>query len=140
MNVDGKFVSEIKRRRELADYYYDNFRKHYENKKFSKASEFLWGTLNALVYAIGIFYGRKLTTHRAVVDFVKELASAHKDYEAAELITDAETIHANFFHDFMNESMFEGYRRKTERLLKWLATILDNKMRDTFKENRAVID
>jgi len=133
MNVDERGISEINRRRELANYYYDNFRKHYETKKFSKASEFLWGTLNALVYAIGLFYGRKLTTHRAVVDFVKELASAYKDEEMGEWITDAETIHANFFHDFMNKSMFEDYRKKTEKLLKRLVEILDHEIYTQFQ-------
>lgn len=133
MNVDERGISEIKRRRELANYYYDNFRKHYETKKFSKASEFLWGTLNALVYAIGLFYGRKLTTHRSVVDFVKELASAYKDEEMGEWINDAETIHANFFHDFMDESKFEYYRQKTEKLLKRLVEILDHEIYAQFQ-------
>ena len=133
MNVDGRGILEIKRRRKLADYYYDNFRKHYEIKKFSKASEFLWGALNALVYAIGLFYDRKLTTHRAVVDFVKELASTCKDEEMGGWITDAETIHANFFHDFMNESMFEDYRHKTEKLLKRLVEILDHEIHTQFQ-------
>ena len=71
MNVDGRGILEIKRRRKLADYYYDNFRKHYEIKKFSKASEFLWGALNALVYAICLFYGKKLGKHRDVVEYVE---------------------------------------------------------------------
>lgn len=133
MNVDERGISEINRRRKLANYYYDNFMKHYETKKFSKASEFLWGTLNALVYAIGLFYGRKLTTHRAVVDFVKELASAYKDKEMGALINDAETIHANFFHDFMNESMFEDYRQKTEKLLKRLVEILNYEIQTHFQ-------
>ncbi len=133
MNVDERGISEITRRRELANYYYDNFRKHYETKKFSKASEFLWGALNALVYALGLFYGRKLTTHRAVVDFVKELASAYKDEEMGEWIIDAETIHANFFHDFMNKSMFEEYRKKTEKLLKRLVEILDHEIYTQFQ-------
>jgi len=133
MNVDEGFISEINRRRGLANYYYDNFRKHYETKKFSKASEFLWGTLNALVYAIGLFYGRKLTTHRAVVDFVKELASAYKDEEMGEWINDAETIHANFFHDFMDESKFGYYRQKTEKLLKRLVEILDHEIYTQFQ-------
>ena len=133
MNVDGRGILEIKRRRELANYYYDNFRRHYEAKKFSKASEFLWGTLNALVYALGLFYGRKLTTHRSVVDFVKELASAYKDKEMGELINDAETIHANFFHDFMDEYNFENYRRKTEKLLKRLVEILDHEIQTQFQ-------
>ncbi len=128
MKVDEKSISEIERRKDLADYYYDNFRKHYRTKNFSKASEFLWGTLNSLVYAIGLFYGRKLTAHKAVVDFVKELASAYKDEEMGELMTDAETIHANFFHDFMSEPMFETHRQKTEKLLRKLVNILDHEM------------
>ncbi len=133
MNVTERAMSEINRRGELANYYYDNFRKHYETKKFSKASEFLWGTLNALVYAIGLFYGRKLTTHRSVVDFVKELASAYKDEEMGEWIYDAETIHANFFHDFMDESKFEYYRPKTEKLLKKLVDILNYEIYTQFQ-------
>ncbi len=107
--------------------------KHYEIKKFSKASEFLWGELNALVYAIGLCHDRKLTTYRAVVDFVKELASAYKDEEMGGWITDAETIHANFFHDFMNESMFEDYRQKTEKLLKRLVEILNYEIQTHFQ-------
>ena len=133
MNLDEEYISEINRRRELANYYYANFRKHYETKKFSKASEFLWGALNALVYAICLFYGKKLGKHRDVVDFVKELASEYKDKEMGELINDAETIHANFFHDFMNESMFEDYRQKTEKLLKRLVEILDHEIYTQFQ-------
>ena len=91
------------------------------------------GALNALVYAIGLFYGRKLTTHRAVVDFVKELASEYKDDEMGEWIYDAETIHANFFHDFMDESKFEYYRPKTEKLLKRLVDILNYEIYTQFQ-------
>lgn len=132
MKVDEESISEIKRRRELANYYYDNFRRHHETKNFSKASEFLWGALNALVYVIGLFYGRKLTAHKEVVDFVKELTSASGDEEMGELITCAETIHANFFHDFMDESIFESHRQKTERLLRKLVNILDHEMHTRF--------
>jgi len=32
MNVDEEVISEIEKRRKLADHYYDNFRKYYENK------------------------------------------------------------------------------------------------------------
>ncbi|MEA3324499.1 MAG: hypothetical protein U9Q37_05090, partial [Euryarchaeota archaeon] len=60
-------------------------------------------------------------------------ASAYKDKEMGELINDAETIHANFFHDFMDEYNFENYRRKTEKLLKRLVEILDHEMQTQFQ-------
>ena len=34
MNVDEEVISEIEKRRKLADHYYDNFRKYYENKNY----------------------------------------------------------------------------------------------------------
>ena len=63
MNVDEEVISEIEKRRKLADHYYDNFRKYYENKNYSKASEFLWGSLNALTYAIGLPHEEKVSDH-----------------------------------------------------------------------------
>ena len=127
VKVDEEVMSEITRRR-LADYYYDNFRKYYEAKKFSKSSEFLWGALNALVYAIGLLYGKKVGKHKEVVDFVTELANAHEDKEMGELLSSAQTLHANFYHDFMDELMFEDDRQKTEKLLEKLVKILDKEI------------
>jgi len=40
MNVDEEVISEIEKRRKLADHYYDNFRKYYENKNFMNDSMF----------------------------------------------------------------------------------------------------
>jgi hypothetical protein len=51
-------LQEVMRRRRLADYYYDNYRKYYLRRKYSKASEFIWGTVNALSYGLGLFYGK----------------------------------------------------------------------------------
>lgn len=63
----------------------------------------------------------------------KELASAYKDKEIGELINDAETIHAKFFHDFMDGYNFEKYRRNTEKLLKRLVEILDHEIQTQFQ-------
>ena len=58
MKIDEEVISEIEKRRTHADHYYDNFRRYYENKNYSNASEFLWGSLNALAYAIGLLHGK----------------------------------------------------------------------------------
>jgi hypothetical protein len=134
MNIGEEIILEVERRKRLANFYYDNFRKYYETKNFSKASEFLWGTLNSLVYAIGLFHRKKISKHREVVDFVVELANAYKDKEMGEGIIAAQRVHANFFHDFMDEPMFEDDKRKMEKLLEKLAKILNEKIRKLNKK------
>ena len=44
-------------------------------KNYSKASEFLWGSLNALAYAIGLLHGEKLSDYGKVVNFITVLAN-----------------------------------------------------------------
>jgi len=129
-HIDEEVILEIEKRKKLADHYYDNFRKYYENKKYSKASEFLWGSLNALVYAIGLLHGVKVSDHGKVIDFIRELASVYTDEEIGEGLVSAQRIHANFFHDFMDESMFEDDRKKTEKLLENLVKILDAELEE----------
>jgi len=132
-HIDEEVILEIEKRRKLADHYYDNFRKYYENKNYSKASEFLWGSLNALVYAIGMLHGVKVSDHGKVVDFIKELANVYTDKEIGEGLASAQRIHANFFHDFMDESMFEDDRKRTEKLLEKLVKILDAELKAGLK-------
>jgi Archaeal PaREP1/PaREP8 family len=122
-------LSEIKRRKELADYYYDNYRMHYQQKNFSKASEFLWGSTNALVYSLGLFYNKKLSEHKKIRDFIEDLANEYEDKDLAQGLFAAERIHANFFHDFMDEAMFEEDRQKIETMLVRLTNLLDKKIK-----------
>jgi len=42
-------------------------------------------------------------------------------------------IHANFYHDFMNELMFEDDRKRTEKLLEELVKILDAELKGRLK-------
>ena len=133
MKIDEEVISEIEKRRTLADHYYDNFRRYYENKNYSKGSEFLWGSLNALAYAIGLLHGEKLSDHGKVVNFIAVLANIYKDNEIVEYLASAQRIHANFFHDFMNESMFEDNRKRTEKLLEKLVKILDAELKARLK-------
>ena len=83
------------------------------------------GSLNALAYAIGLLHGEKLSDYGKVVNFIAVLANIYKDSEIVEYLASAQRIHANFFHDFMDESMFEDDRKRTEKLLEKLVKILD---------------
>ena len=124
IEAEEKIIKEVERNKRIADHYYDNFRAYREKKDLSKASEYLWGALNALVYAIGLLHGEKLGNHGKIKDFVMRLADAYGDEEMKDEIAAAEGIHANFFHDFMDDFTFEVNREKMERLLEKLAEIL----------------
>ena len=91
----------IESKRELANLYFDNYREYYEADNYSKASEFLWGALNNIVYAIGLFYGKKIGKHNEVINFIYLLATEQQNDKMIEQLHAAEHIHANFFHNFM---------------------------------------
>jgi hypothetical protein len=115
-------LQEVFRRKKLADLYYDNYRYYYSRKELAKASEFIWGAVNALAYALGLFYGLKLSDHKKVVEFLKMLATQYE--EIREGITAVQRLHANYYHDFMDEELFEEDRVKAEKLISKLAELL----------------
>ena len=119
---------EIKRRKLLADFYYDNAAEHYRKGERSKASEFLWGSINSITYALGLLYGRKLTDHGKIIAFLRELADGLKSEDMLDWIDAANSIHANFYHDFMDEIQFERSWRKTEILLIELIKLLEDEI------------
>jgi len=99
---------------------YDNYIRFYKERDFIKASEFVWGAINNLAYAIGPTYGKRLRKHGETVQFLRELAKANGRGELREYINSAEALHANFYHGWMDEEVFEENARKVEELRKWL--------------------
>jgi len=126
-------LDEILRRRNLADFYYDNYQKHYRAKEYSKASEFLWGTINNLAYIIGLFYDRKIRNHGEVVSFIKDLANIMRESKIITWLASAERLHANFFHDFMDQFMFEDDKDKAEKLIETLSIFADKEIQKLFR-------
>jgi hypothetical protein len=120
--ISEEELQEVFRKKRLADLYYDNYRYYYSRKELAKASEFIWGTVNALAYALGLFYGLKLSDHKKVVEFLKMLATQYE--EIREGITAVQRLHANYYHNFMDEELFEEDRVKAEKLISKLAELL----------------
>jgi hypothetical protein len=121
-----ELLKEVKAKRRLADHYYDNYRRFYLQGEYSKASECIWGVVNALAYALGLFEGRKLSDHGKVIKFLEMLANQHE--EIAEGLLPIQRLHANFFHDFMNEEMFREDATKAEGLIRKLAELVDARL------------
>lgn len=115
----------LQKKKELSDYYFDNYNKFYEKKAFSKASEYLWGVLNNLVTAIALFDGINNLNHAEIIAFVKKISVERELPELRIQMSVANNIHANFFHDFMSEEDFEISKNETMKLLETLKNILN---------------
>jgi len=131
--ISEEALQEVLRRKKLADLYYDNYRYYYSRKEFAKASEFIWGTVNTLAYALGLLHGLKLSDHKKIMEFLKILATQYE--EIREGVTAVQRLHANYYHDFMNEELFEEDRVKAEKLINKLAELIYHHI-ETIKQSK----
>lgn len=122
-------LQEVERRLALVEEYYENYRSYLARGAYSKASEYLWGIANNLASLLSLLKGgRPITRHSDLRRFldvlVRELAAREGSGEVVEAfrggVLALEILHANFFHDFLEERQFEELRIKAERLLKIL--------------------
>lgn len=118
----------ILQKKELAQKHYENFEKYYHEKNYSKSSEFLWGTLNAIIYSLGQIANKKLGTYTEQKNFLGELATITNDDEMKDQYRAAKAIHSNFFHNHMSEDDFEYDKDKVIKLIEKLYDILEEKM------------
>ena len=124
MKETEQILAEVHKKRLEETRLYDNFEKYYRKREFAKASEFLWGSISKLAYAIGLFYGKKLGKHGEIISLMKDLAKAES--EIMDWVSAAESLHSNFYHNWMEEGTFEHYVRKGVDLRMWLIRMLDD--------------
>ncbi len=122
--IDEETLKEINRRQIEEARLFENYVKYGQEKDFVKASEFLWGSITNLAYAIGLTYGKKLTSHREVILFLREVVG--KEYKTH--INSAEALHANFYHGWMDEEVFMESVRKVEDLRMHLKDLLKSRL------------
>jgi len=123
MNGKELILAKVYKRRLEERHLFDNFEKYYKERELVKASEFLWGSISKIAYAIGLLYGKKLGKHGEIVSLIKDLSKGEQkiiDWSNA-----AESLHSNFYHDWMEEETFENYVRKVIELRIWLIRILE---------------
>ena len=77
--------------------------KEFEDGDIFQASEKLWGAASHVVIAEMHRRGIKQSGHRAMVNAVESFADDFKDPTLDFLFSSAETLHANFYHGFLDE-------------------------------------
>jgi hypothetical protein len=123
-----ELLPEVDRRKKLANLYYNNYHKYLKEENFSKASEFIYGAITSLLYALALFYGEKLGDHGKFVVFVQELAQIMEDPQLEKEFADIQTIHANFYHNFMSKEVFEIKIKEAENFGRRINEILQKKI------------
>ena len=87
--------------------------KEFEDGDIFQASERLWGAASHVVIAEMHRRGIKQSGHRAMVKAVESFADDFKDPTLDFLFSSAETLHANFYHGFLDE---DDVRRHRDRV------------------------
>ncbi len=77
-----------------------------------QASEKFWGAASHMVIAEMHRRGIKQSGHKAMVDIVDDIAADHKDRALADVFGVAESLHANFYHGFMEPPDVRRHRRR----------------------------
>lgn len=132
--MSEELIREIVKRKQLADEAFNNYIEFYKKGELVKASEFLWGVVNNLTYALGLFDGLKLSKHQKIIDYLKMLANSKNDKAMIDEVQAVRILHANFYHGFLSNEQFEYYRKLAESLINKLARILYGRFRETFRK------
>lgn len=121
-------LSEISKRKKLFSHYIHNSNKNFIFNNIAKSSEFLWGALHTLIYSIALTYNKKISNHGQIRNFAKELSEYEKDQDIFKGVVSGETLHANFYHNFLDKDQFEIKREEINKLIIKLEIILEKRI------------
>ena len=130
-------LKEIERRKQIFGHYYDNFEKHLSDNKISKASEFLWGAIHCLIYAISITYNKPISDHGGIIRFSKFLSEEENEPLIYKWVKVSEKLHINFYHSTFDKEDLEIYREDADKLIGKLGKLLEKRMEEIHEEGMA---
>jgi hypothetical protein len=106
----------------IAQRYYSNYLAHRDRREFDKASEDLWGVVNAIASALSILLsGKPIKDHRNLRELINDIAIENP--EIIKLYREAERLHANFYHGFLTQEDFKDSVAKIEKLITILSEL-----------------
>jgi len=89
-----------------------------------QASEKYWGAVTALLNAIGEVEGLPHYSHKELKEISIYLSEREGDPEYTRLFSSVETLHANFYHNFLKKKTFDVHREDAIRLIEKLKTLI----------------
>ena len=112
---------------------YEQYHRLFQQGELEKAEEVLWSIIVVMLDAISMLVqGRPLRRHRELKIFVKtELAQLYNSLTGGDpvvlvkLFENAERLHANFYHEFLDAEELLNYIGAAELLAQILNELLD---------------
>ena len=112
---------------ELHEKYLKEAEKLHRSGDLAQSGEKYWGALTALINAIGELKGLPHTSHRDLREIIEELVEETGDLSIARLYSSAETLHANFYHNFLRKKTFDAHKEDTLKLINKLRAYIETK-------------
>lgn len=130
MNVQD-LHKEIKRRMNINEIYDHNYYEHLKKKEYIKASEDLWGMVNNLASILSLlFRGKPISDHNDMRRFIDSISTLKSEPKLKELLLACERLHANFYHNFMDEIQLEEHIMKAEEFTQLLKKYIWEKLQE----------
>ena len=96
----------------------------YGKGDLAQAGERYWGSLTALLNAVGEREELPYYTHRDLRGIVEHLTEKTRDPDYSRLFSSAEALHANFYYNFMSKLSFDAHRSDTIKLIQKIEKLL----------------
>ena len=129
MSTNRDLIEKIQHRVNLIRKYFKNYYRHLDARDYMKASEDLWGIVNSLASILSLLLRDKpVSKHSELRELINHLIAMKQNPELGELLSACETLHANFYHNFMDEQLFEKHREKAEKLIRILETYISDEL------------
>ncbi len=126
-----ELLREVRRRISIIETYSKNYVEYLSRGEYAKASEAVWGILSNLVSILNILHGGKpVARHDDLRKSINTLASMLRNEEVIRWYRACETLHANYYHNFMDENLFHQHRADAEKLINTLQRLVQRKLRE----------
>lgn len=91
---------------------------------FVQASEKLWGSAALMVKAVASSRGISVLSHGELFSFVRKLGEEQNDLEFRRLFSVANTLHQNFYENWLREEIVKEYYEDIRQLIAKLKELI----------------
>jgi len=91
---------------------------------YIQASEKLWGSAALMVKAVAASRGSTISSHGELFSFVRRLGEEEDEPELRRLFSVANTLHQNFYENWLHEDVIKEYSEDIKQLITELKKLI----------------
>jgi hypothetical protein len=110
--LNGKYLKEANQLLDSGDY--------------AQASEKFWGAAAEVIKAVAAKRGMALGSHRSLGEYIERLQREHPSWNLARLFNAANSLHMNFYEDWLPPEIVRDGARAVTELVQKLKTLLNH--------------